>query len=358
MRIAIVSDAGPPQVNGVVTTLENTRREIEALGHAVRMITPREFPTAPCPTYPDIRLAVKPASCLSRMLGDFGPQAIHITTEGPLGLAARRYCLRAGLPFTTSFHTRFPEYVYLRLRIPTRWTYAAVRWFHAPARCTMVATSSLRRELEQRGFRHLALWSRGVDTELFQPRSEALLTDERPIFTYMGRVAVEKNLEAFLSLDLPGAKYVIGDGPQLASLRSKYPAVRFTGMKKGLELARYLAATDVFVFPSLTDTFGLVMLEAMACGVPVAAYPVQGPLDVVTDGETGVLDRDLGQAAMAALALNRHRCREYALRYSWRATTLQFLEHLCPQISGPASQPAEPIAQAQGGHTAADCLDP
>jgi glycosyltransferase involved in cell wall biosynthesis len=294
------------------------------------MITPAGFKTFACPTYPEIRLAWRPRKTLRALLDAFKPEALHIATEGPLGLAARAYCVSRRLPFTTSFHTRFPEYIQLRFYIPSALTYGLLRWFHGQAKRTLVSTSSLREELSRRGFKNLVLWSRGVDTELFRPRPQGFLADERPIFTYLGRVAVEKNVEAFLRLDLPGTRYVIGDGPQLAELRQRYPGVRFTGAKTGLELAQYLAAADVFVFPSRTDTFGLVMLEAMACGVPVAAYPVQGPLDVVRHGETGFLDQDLRRAALQALTLDRNRCREFAARFSWRETTKHFLGHLWP----------------------------
>ena len=338
MRIAIITDAGFPQINGVVTTLSNTRDQLEQLGHRVLMVTPQSFRTIPCPTYADIRLAVRPRTKLRELLDTFVPEAIHIATEGPLGLAGRACCQAQRLPFTTSFHTRFPEYVYLRFRVPLRVTYGFLRWFHRPAVRTLVSTASLRAELSRDGFAHLALWSRGVDTELFCPRPKDFLDDPRPIFAYVGRVAVEKNVEAFLRLDLPGTKYVIGDGPQLAELRDKYPEVRFPGRKIGVELARHLAAADVFVFPSRTDTFGLVMLEALACGVPVAAYPVPGPLDVIRHGETGCLDEDLGRAASSALSIDSQRCREHALRSSWRETTGQFLGHLAP-IPVPSSRP-------------------
>jgi glycosyltransferase involved in cell wall biosynthesis len=342
MRIAIITDAWYPQINGVVTTLASTRQELERLGHRVLIVTPGGFKTFPCPTYPEIRLALWPRKTLHVLLGAFKPDAIHIATEGTLGLAARGYCVERHLPFTTSFHTRFPEYIQLRFYVPPAMTYALLRWFHGRAKHTLVSTPSLREDLSRRGFRNLVLWSRGVNTELFRPRPKDFLSDERPIFTYLGRVAVEKNVEAFLRLDLPGTKYVIGDGPQLADLQQKYPGVRFIGAKTGEVLVQYLAAADVFVFPSRTDTFGLVMLEAMACGVPVAAFPVQGPLDVVRQGETGILDDDLGRAARQALALDGRRCREFAVRLSWQETTKQFLGHLYP-----ITDSAAPVARAE-----------
>ncbi len=338
MRLAIVSDAWYPQVNGVVKTLTYTRDELLKLGHTVEMITPEGFRTVPCPTYPEIRLAVLPGRAVARRLEAFAPEAVHISTEGPLGLAARAWCLRHDFPFTTSFHTQFPEYVQLRTRLPLGVSYAFMRWFHNAGRCTMVATRTLHERLAARGFRHLGLWSRGVDTELFRPRPKDALTDARPIFLYMGRVAIEKNIEAFLALDLPGTKVVIGDGPDLRLLQQRYPAARFLGYKSGEDLARHVAAADVFVFPSRTDTFGLVLIEALACGVPVAAYPVQGPIDVIDDGVTGVLDEDLRGAALRALALDPARCRAAAERYTWAACTRQFLAHLEAARAVPAAR--------------------
>ncbi len=328
MKIALISDAWRPQINGVVTTLTKTCETLERLGHEVEPITPDRFRNWPCPTYPSIRLALGCGRKLQHLLDDCAPDRIHIATEGPLGLAARRYCLQHDLAFTTSFHTRFPEYVYLRLGIPIRWGYAFLRWFHRPASHVMVATASLQEELECKGFSNLVLWVRGVDTVLFHPRADRSFADEGPIFLYVGRVAVEKNVEAFLELVLPGTKYVVGDGPQLDRLKAAYPDVRFVGFKSGEALAQYYAAADVFVFPSLTDTFGLTMLEALASGVPVAAYPVQGPCDVLLDDRVGCMSENLKAAALNALSLDRLVCREYAQRYSWDACTRQFLSHL------------------------------
>ncbi len=328
MRIAIVTDAWKPQVNGVAVTYENLGRQLELLGHELRYIAPEEFRTMPCPSYPSIRLAIFPRLRIAKKLREFAPQAIHVATEGPLGHAARSYCLSHGLPFTTSFHTQFPEYIRLRAPVPVRWSYTYLRRFHGPARHTFVPTESQRNKLLGKGFDNIVVVSRGVDTRLFKPAAKSFLDGPRPIFLYMGRVALEKNIEAFLQLDLPGSKAVVGDGPDLERLRQQYPAVLFTGFKFGAELSRHLAAADVFVFPSLTDTFGIVLLEAMACGLPVAAYPVTGPIDVVRNGVTGVLDDDLGKAARAALALDPAACTAHARQYSWKACAQVFLEYL------------------------------
>jgi len=330
MRIALVTDAWLPQTNGVVRTLTITVEKLSQAGHEVTPITPADFRTLPCPTYPEIRLSLFAAGRVRKRLDALDPDAVHIATEGPLGLAARRWCLRRGRAFTTSYHTQFPEYVRARVPIPVSVGYAFMRWFHGKAAHTLVATPSMRRTLEERGFRNLAFWSRGVDTNLFRPRDEPFLEWPRPIWLYFGRVSVEKGIEDFLALDLPGTKLVVGDGPAAEGLRRKYPGAVFTGYRFGDELARHVAAADVFVFPSRTDTFGLVLLEAMACGVPVAAYPVTGPIDVVEDGVTGVLGEDLQAAALAALDLDRRACREHALRYTWEAATRQFAAWLAP----------------------------
>jgi glycosyltransferase involved in cell wall biosynthesis len=328
MKLALVTDAWEPQVNGVVTTLRRTSAELEALGHRVAVLSPREHRTLPCPTYPEIRLALLPYRRLAAALDALEPDAIHVATEGPLGMAAARYCRARGLAFTTSYHTQFPQYVRKRMPIPESWTYALLRRHHGRARRTLVATESQRRELLAHGFTNVVLWSRGVDTELFSPSGREHLALPRPIFGYLGRVAVEKNLDAFLALDLPGTKLVIGDGPDRAALAARYPQAVFLGYRFGSELARCLSSADVLVFPSRTDTFGLVLLEAIACGTPVAAYPVVGPIDVVEPGVTGVLDEDLRAAARAALALDRDGCRRAALRWTWERATAQFLSHL------------------------------
>ncbi len=331
MRLALVTDAWAPQINGVVRSLTRVVEELSALGHEVMVVAPDRFRTLPCPGYAEIPLAVAPGRKLRRLLDDFAPEAVHIATEGPLGWAARAHCRRRGWPFTTSFHTRFPEYVEARTRIPARHGYALLRRFHAPAARTMVTTQTLRQELTGYGFRNLVLWSRGVDTELFRPRPKDALDDlelKRPIFLYVGRVAVEKNIGAFLDLDLDGSKVVVGGGPSLNTLRARYPDAHFTGAKVGEDLARHYAAADVFVFPSKTDTFGLVQLEALACGVPVAAFPVPGPRDVIADQPVGVLDEDLRAAATRALEIPSERCRAFALRFSWANCARQFAGHL------------------------------
>lgn len=341
MKIAIVTDAWRPQTNGVVKTLSTTADGLRALGHDVTVIEPNQFKTFPCPTYPEIRLAWLPYGRLSELLEDFGPDAIHIATEGTLGGAARKWCLRRGFPFTTSYHTQFPEYVRARVPIPLAVSYAHLRRFHSAAARTMVATPAMQRLLESRGFRNIVRWTRGVDVSLFKPRDKEYLDLPRPIATYVGRVAVEKNIEAFLKLDLPGTKVVVGDGPARVELEKEYPAAKFVGYKYGEELASHVAASDVFVFPSRTDTFGLVLLEAMACGVPVAAYPVTGPIDVVTQGVTGELNEDLRAATLAALKLDPQQCRAYALANTWENATRQFLSQLAPRAAiQPASQSA------------------
>ena len=328
LRVLIVSDAWYPQTNGVVRSLETVKQHCEAIGHAVEVIGPDRFRTLPCPTYPEIRLAPFAGRRLRKSIDAFRPQAVHIATEGPLGWAARRYCLRYAYPFTTSFHTMFPEYLHVRFRIPRSWTYGMLRRFHGKAAKTLVATQTLERLLKDRGFDNLVSWSRGVDTTLFRPRDKAFLDAVRPVQLYVGRVAVEKNLDAFLRLDTPGTKYVIGDGPQLAELKRRYPAVRFPGPKYGEELARHFAAADVFVFPSRTDTFGLVLLEALASGVPVAAFPVQGPLDIVGGSDAGCLDEDLRRAISTALTIPSQVCRDHAMKFSWHETSEQFARQL------------------------------
>lgn len=330
LRIIVISDAWHPQINGVVTTLTNTRRALEKSGHTVEIITPDRFRTWPCPGYPAVGLSFLCGPRLRPLIEAFKPDAMHIATEGPIGFAARRYCRAKGFPYTTSYHSHFHEYLKLRAGIPycVSWTY--LRWFHSRSHRIMVATESLANELASKGFRRLVRWSRGVDTELFQPWGKDFLRDERPIFLYAGRVAIEKNIEAFLRLDLPGTRYVVGDGPQRKELEMKYPEVRFVGYRTGEPLARYMAAADVLVFPSRTDTFGLVMLEALACGVPVAAYPLRGTRDVIRDDRVGVLDNDLRHAALTALSLDPQECRSYAREFSWDACTRQFVENLVP----------------------------
>lgn len=328
MRITIVTDAWAPQVNGVVRTLGTTGECLQTGGHTVQFITPDLFNTVPCPTYPEIRLAVLPERKLARLIEAFAPDAVHIATEGPLGHAAQRIVRHWGWPFTTAFHTQFPEYLRLRAPMPLAWSYAYLRRFHGYANATMVPTTSQLAKLEARGFGNLKLWQRGVDTRIFRPEEPMELPYPRPLHAYMGRVAVEKNIEAFLDLNLSGTKIVIGDGPDRERLRTRYPDTVFVGAKFGRELARHLAAADVFVFPSLTDTFGLVMLEAMACGVPVAAFPVPGPIDVVDHRHSGVLDDDLALAIQGAIKLDRADCVAAAREFTWARCTAQFVSHL------------------------------
>jgi glycosyltransferase involved in cell wall biosynthesis len=334
MKIMIVTDAWKPQVNGVVRTLQTTARELQAMGHTVDFLTPLEFSTLPCPTYPDIRLSLFPGGKVKRRLLDFDPDALHIATEGPLGLSARRFALKRGLPFTTAYHTRFPEYVHARTGMPLTWTYAFLRWFHKPSQSVMAPTAVVKRDLESYGFRNVVTWSRGVDLEIFKPQHSDRLKSDPPIFLSVGRVAVEKNLEAFLELDLPGSKWVAGVGPALKDFQARYPNVNYLGVLDQYELAQVYASADVFVFPSKTDTFGLVLLEAMACGLPVAAYPVTGPLDVIGDSKTaGVMHEDLRTACLEALRLRREDAAAHARRFSWRAATEQFLANLHPRAS-------------------------
>jgi glycosyltransferase involved in cell wall biosynthesis len=332
MRIALVTDAWRPQVNGVVTTLQATAAHLRRRGHEVRIIHPRECFSVPCPSYPEIRLAVWPHGYVARELKCFSPHAIHIATEGPLGWAVRRYCRRRRLPFTTAYHTRYPEYLAARWPIPPRATYAGLRWFHGAAARTFVSSASLEAQLKGQGFRHLHRWCRGVDLGRFHPvAAHPLLAGlPRPIMASVGRVAVEKNIAAFLRLELPGTKLVVGDGPQLAELRARYPAAVYTGFRGGEELAQLLSGSDVMVFPSLTDTFGLAMIEAQACGAPVAAFPVPGPLDVIDPGVTGAMHEDLAVAINSALRLERAACVAGAAAFTWEAATSQFLAGLAP----------------------------
>lgn len=328
-KIAIISDAWYPQVNGVVRTLDTTARCLTQLGHEVILITPDQFRSIPCPSYPEIRLALNAWPRVGQMLSKAHPDSILIVTEGPLGLAARQFCRSKKLKFTTNYSTKFPEYIRLRYPIPEDWIYKLLRWFHNAADSVLVATPSLRRELESKGIRHIAMWGRGVDTDLFQPSASDCFSDlPRPIMLYVGRVAVEKNIEAFLTLPLEGTKVVVGNGPALAQLQRGFPEAVFTGEKHGQELAEHYSAADVFVFPSKTDTFGLVLLESLACGTPVAAFPVTGPIDVINDPNVGVLDDDLSRAVSLALTLDRQACREYALQFSWENCTRVLLNRL------------------------------
>jgi glycosyltransferase involved in cell wall biosynthesis len=334
LRILIVSDAWQPQVNGVVRTLEALVAELTAAGDRVEVIGPDRFPTLPTPGYPEIRLAVRPGRRLAEYVDSVQPDAVHIATEGPLGWAMRRLCRQRGWRFNTAFHTRFPDYLHARTRIPRGLSWALLRRFHGAGAGTLCATPSMAEELSSKGFAPVIPWARGVDLARFCPAAAGAGEAEpwealpRPIFLCAGRVAVEKNLAAFLALDLPGSKVVVGDGPQRAALQARFPAVHFTGWRTGAALARAYARADVFVFPSLTDTFGLVLLEALASGTPVAAYPVTGPLDVIGAAPVGALDRDLGAACRRALAIDRASCRHYATGFSWAASAQRFRDAL------------------------------
>lgn len=339
MKIMIVTDAWEPQVNGVVRTLKSTSRELTALGHRVELLTPLEFRTIPCPTYPEIRLSLFPYARLRSRIDEFAPDALHIATEGPLGMAARRYARKHKLPFTTAYHTRFPEYVQARFGTPLSATYRFLRWFHGASLAVMAPTPVVKQDLETFGFDNVVLWTRGVDLDIFEPMESKVLNTARPIFLYVGRVAIEKNVEAFLKLDLPGSKWVAGEGPALAELKSRYPEANYLGVLTQAELAKVYAAADVFVFPSKTDTFGLVLLEALACGTPVAAYPVTGPVDVLGDGNAGAMNDDLREACLEALKIDRTDARAWAERFSWRAASEQFASHLKPLPKTASSQP-------------------
>jgi len=339
MRIAIVTDAWSPQVNGVVRTLMATRAELEAMGHQVEVISPDLYPSIPCPTYPEIRLAVTRAAWIGARIEAFAPDAVHLSTEGPLCLAARRWCNRNGYRFTTAYHTQFPDYFAARTGISAEWVWPYIRWFHAPSQAVLVSTPSVRTMLNAHGVPHTRHWSRGVDLANFTPDApppELFATLEGPIQLYVGRVAVEKNIEAFLRSEHPGTKVVVGDGPARASLTAQFPDVHFMGSLSGRDLAGAYAGADVFVFPSRTDTFGLVMIEALACGTPVAAYPVSGPVDIVTP-LTGAMDDTLETAITTALTRRRTDCATYGASYTWNASARQFLAALVPMAERAAA---------------------
>lgn len=330
MKILIVSDAWEPQVNGVVRTLKMTRRELERRGHRTELISPLDFRSLPCPTYPEIRLALTTAQAVARRIDAFEPDCLHIATEGPLGWLARHVALGRGWPFTTAYHSRFPEYVHARFRLPTALTYALLRRFHNAGRATLVPTPAIAEQLRTRGFLRPRLWSRGVDLSLFDPAGEREPTPVRPVFLYVGRIAVEKQVEAFLDLELPGEKWVAGEGPERRRLEARYPEARWFGVQEGAALARLYRSADVMVFPSVTDTFGLVIVESMACGTPVAAFPVPGPIDVIGESGGGAMRKDLREACLAALELPRDGVRRRAENFSWAAATDQMLEALQP----------------------------
>ncbi|NDW05717.1 glycosyltransferase family 4 protein [Jiella pacifica] len=326
-RILIVTDAWHPQVNGVVRTIASLVGELSDRGFDVKVVTPQDFRTIPCPTYPEIRLALTGTDAMARLMDAFRPDAVHIATEGPLGFAARRVCLRRGLGFTTSLHTRFPEYLRKRAPIPERWTYNVLRWFHNAASYCLVPTESMRRQLEPMGFNNLVTWTRGIDRHIFRPSEPIRLDLPRPIFLTVSRLAPEKNVEGFLDLDLPGSKLVVGDGPSMAGLLARYPEVHFAGLQTGDALARYYSSADVFVFPSKTDTFGNVIIEALACGVPIAAFPEPGPNDVIADSGAGAISRDLREACLAALSIDRETAFRRSFAYNWEACAEIFLDH-------------------------------
>jgi glycosyltransferase involved in cell wall biosynthesis len=328
VRILIVSDAWEPQVNGVVRTLKMTRRELERKGHQTELISPREFRSIPCPTYPEINLALTSAREVERHIDRFCPDCLHIATEGPLGWLARQIAMRRQWPFTTAYHSRFPEYIEARFRVPTSWTYALLKRFHNAARATLAPTPAIVADLQSRGFHGARLWSRGVDLELFDPSGDRETTDNRPIFLYVGRIAVEKQVDAFLRLDLPGEKWVAGEGPERRRLQARHPEARWLGVLDGGELARLYRSADVMVFPSVTDTFGLVIAESMACGTPVAAFPVPGPIDVIGDSGGGVMHADLRMACLQALKLPRDQVRRRAEQFSWSDATDQMVAAL------------------------------
>ncbi len=328
MRLLIVTDAWKPQVNGVVRSLEYMAEQAPAFGAEVTFLTPQQFRSVPMPSYPEIRLSMVMPGQMTRLIEGTDPTHVHIATEGPLGHAARHVCRRTGRGFTTSYHTRFPEYLAARAPVPESWSYGFLRRFHRDAKAVMVSTPSLERELTGRGFRNILRWTRGVDTELFHPRQRQSMGLPRPLFLYVGRVSVEKNIEAFLSLDLQGTKVIVGDGPARAELERQYPEAYFLGGRSGVELAQIYASANAFVFPSLTDTFGIVLLEALASGLPVAAFPVTGPLDVIGNSGCGVLDTDLRKAALAALDISRERCRAYAETFTWRESARQFFTNI------------------------------
>jgi glycosyltransferase involved in cell wall biosynthesis len=328
MKLALVSDAWTPQVNGVARTLVALHKGLTSAGHKIVPLTPDLFRTVPCPSDREVRLAIGASPRLTRMLAALEPDAIHIATKGPLGAAARKYCIRRGLRFTTAYHTKYPEYLKARFGVPVPWTYAMLRRFHRHSSAIMVATETMRRELAANAFERLALWTRGVDIALFRPGCTPAVELPSPVFVCVSRIAAEKNLAAFLDLDLPGSKLVVGDGHLLPEMKRRYPNVHFAGCQQGESLVRHYAAADVFVLPSRTETFGLVLLEALACGLPVAALPVPGPLDVIGESGAGALDWDLRAAAMAALKIPRETCRSHAERFSWEISVEQFLSHV------------------------------
>jgi glycosyltransferase involved in cell wall biosynthesis len=328
MKILIATDAWWPQINGVVQTLASTISELERRGHATHVISPQDFRNAPMPGYREIRLAWPGMTKIRSTLKEFQPDHVHIATEGPIGWAMRRICMKQRRRFTTCYHTRFPEYLRERLPVPVKATYRVFRRFHNASNGMMVATETIERDLKARGFQNLMRWSRGSDISAFKPGLPPVLDLPRPIFLSVGRLAPEKNIEAFLSLDLPGTKVVVGDGPLGPSLRAQFPQAVFLGVKTHAELPAIYGSADVFVFPSLTDTFGLVLVEALACGLPVAALPAPGPIDVIGSSGAGIISDDLQGAALAALQIDRGICRRHAETFTWERATDQFLANI------------------------------
>lgn len=332
MRIVIATDAWSPQVNGVVRTLQSVRTELERQGHEVLVLSPDLFYSVPCPTYPEIRLALASVTAVGRMIAEFNPHAVHLATEGPICIAARRWCLSRAFPFTTAYHTQFPDYVSARTGVNPEWIWRYIRWFHDPAQSILVSTPSIAATLAQHGLPNVRHWGRGVDLSTFSTHvtpDPAFASLPRPIQLFVGRVAIEKNIEAFLATNHPGTKLIVGDGPARAALEVKFPEALFVGPRFGADLAAAYAAADVFVFPSRTDTFGLVMIEALACGVPVAAYPVTGPLDILNP-QVGAMDEELDRAIAEALVRDRTACAAYGGSFTWEASACQFLNALVP----------------------------
>jgi glycosyltransferase involved in cell wall biosynthesis len=330
-KILFISDAWYPQTNGVVRTMDSLGKELVKLGHSVNYITPLDFLTIPCPTYPEIKLAINPWPKLYNKINKLNPQIVHISTEGPLGWFARRYCIKNKIKFTTSYHTKFPEYIYERIKLPIKFSYKFMRYFHKYSSNVLVTTESMKKELADNGFNieKLKVWTRGVKHEVFSKGIKINHNLKPPVWIYVGRVAIEKNIKAFLDLDIDGSKIIVGGGPQLNELKKKYKNVLFTGMLKDNDIASYLASSDVFVFPSKTDTFGIVIIEALSAGLPIAGYPVPGPKDILDGTEINVLDWDLKSSALKALKINREKCKEISKKYTWEECAKIFLNNAC-----------------------------
>jgi len=328
-RILIATDAWFPQINGVVRTLENTIKELKKMGYEIEVICPSIFKNFPCPLYPEIALSFPKKSIIRNTIEIFKPDHLHIVTEGPIGLAVRKIAIKDKLSFSTSFHTRFPDYLWALAKVPPGIVWRGVKWFHSAAKSTMCPTPSIQKELIERGLKGVKVWTRGIDTSLFYPRERTFSDHERPILMYVGRVSKEKNIEDFLKLEVAGTKYVVGDGPQKEALSRKYPEAKFLGYRTGDALVETISNGDVFVFPSKTETFGNVMLEALATGMPVAAYPAPGPKDLITNPLHGCISEDLKEAVENALKHGmREECISFARSFSWRNATEQFVSGL------------------------------